>query len=55
MKPEPAPDVPGKTPWKRLDNAVRMIFTVPKEAVIKEEARLKKLRQKKRTKRKAIA
>jgi len=55
MKPQPAPKVPGKTPWKRLDNAVRLVFSVPKEAVLKEEARLKKLSQKKRAKKKAIA
>jgi hypothetical protein len=55
MKPEPPPKVPGKTPWQRLDNAVRTIFSVPREAVLKEEAKLKKLRQKKRAKKKAIA
>jgi hypothetical protein len=55
MKPQPAPKVPGKTPWKRLDNAVRLVFSVPKEAVLKEEARLKKLKQKKRIKKKAVA
>jgi hypothetical protein len=55
MKPEPAPKVEGKTPWKRLDNAVRHIFTVSKEDVLKEEARLKKLNQKKRATKKAIA
>jgi len=52
---EPAPKVPGKTPWERLDNAVRSVFSVPKEAVLKEEAKLKRLRQKKRAKKKAIA
>jgi len=55
MKPEPPPDVPGKTPWKKLDNAVRHIFTVSKEDVLKEESRLKKSRHKKRSKQKAIA
>jgi hypothetical protein len=52
MKPQPAPKVPGKTPWERLDSAVRTVFTVPKEAVLKEEARLKCLRQKQRAKKK---
>jgi hypothetical protein len=33
MKPAPAPDVPGNTPWEKLDNAVRKIFTVPKSAI----------------------
>jgi hypothetical protein len=46
MKTEPAPKVEGKTPWKRLDNAVRHIFTVSKEDVLKEEARLKQTRAK---------
>jgi len=55
MKIEPAPKVEGKTPWKRLDNAVRHIFTVSKEDVLKEEARLKQPRPKKRPKRRVIA
>jgi hypothetical protein len=55
MKPEPAPKVEGKTPWKRLDNAVRHIFTVSKEDVLKAEAKEKQSRQKKRSKQKAIA
>jgi hypothetical protein len=36
-----APEVPGNTPWEKLDNAVRTIFGVSKEALLKEEARLK--------------
>lgn len=48
MKPSPAPEVPGNTDWERLDNAVRKVFTVPREALLKEEARLKKLRDKKK-------
>ncbi len=55
MKPEPAPKVEGKTPWKKLDNAVRHIFTVSKEDVLKEEAKSKKARHKKQPRRKAIA
>ena len=50
MKPAPAPNVPGNTEWERFDNAFRKIITVPKEAFVKEEARLKKLREKKRAK-----
>ena len=50
MKPAPAPKIPGSTSWERLDNAVRMVLTVPKEAALKEEARLKKLRTRKRAK-----
>lgn len=55
MKPEPPPKVPGKTPWKRLDNAVRHIFTVSKEDVLKAEAKEKRARTKKPTRRKAVA
>lgn len=53
MKPLPPPDVPGNTEWERFDNAVRAVFSVPKEAVLKEEARQKKQRAKKRAKKKA--
>jgi len=55
MKPEPPPKVPGKTPWERLDNAVRTVLAVPKDAVLREEAKLKKARHKKRERRKAAA
>lgn len=55
MKTEPPPKVPGKTPWKRLDNAVRHIFTVSKDDVLKAEAKVKQSRQKKRTRRKVTA
>jgi hypothetical protein len=55
MKPEPPPEVPGKTPWQRLDNAVRAVFSVSKEDVLKEEARLKNPKPKKRTRRKVAA
>lgn len=50
MKPASSVRVPGDTPWERLDNAVRTIFKVPKDALLKEERRQKKLRQKKREK-----
>ena len=48
MKPSPAPDVPGNTPWERLDSAVRTVFSVPKEAFLKKETRLRKRREKKK-------
>ncbi len=48
MKPLPAPDVPGNTPWERMDNAVRAIFSVPKDSFLKKEARAKKRREKKK-------
>ncbi|MGI8958545.1 MAG: hypothetical protein ACR2IV_02055 [Bryobacteraceae bacterium] len=44
MKPAPAPNVPGKTEAERFDNAVRKVFSVSKEAYLKEEARLKRAR-----------
>jgi hypothetical protein len=50
MKSAPAPNVPGDTPGERFDNAFRKIMTVPKEAFLKEAARLKKLRERKRAK-----
>ncbi len=50
MKSEPAPDVPGNTPWERLDNAVRTVLGVPKKAVLKEEAKQKRQREKARAK-----
>ena len=48
MKPTPAPEVPGSSDWERLSNAVTKVFTVRKEALRKEEERLKKLRAKKK-------
>ena len=50
MKPLPAPQVPGKTEFERFDNAVRQVLSVPKEAVLKQEAREKKTRERKRHK-----
>jgi hypothetical protein len=38
MKPLPPPNVPGNTPWEKMDNALRTILKVPKEAVVKQEA-----------------
>jgi hypothetical protein len=55
MKPEPPPEVPGKTPWEKLDNAVRHIFTVSKDDIVKAEAKAKQSRQKQRTRRKIAA
>jgi hypothetical protein len=38
MKPVPPP-VPGNTEAERFDNAVRKMFTVSKEDLLKEEAK----------------
>ena len=48
MKPLPAPRVPGNTEFERFDNAVRQVLSVPKEALLKQEAREKKKRERKR-------
>ena len=50
MKPAPPPRVPGNTEAERMDNAVRKLFTVSKDAYLKEEARLKRARARKRAK-----
>jgi hypothetical protein len=40
----------GGTPWARLDRAFQTVLTVPKQKLLKEEARQKRLSQKKRSK-----
>ncbi len=47
-KPLPPVPVPGDTPWERLDSAVRMAFSVPKEAVLKQEAKEARARARKK-------
>lgn len=47
MKTDSAPEVPGNTPWERLDSAVRAILRVPKERLIEEETKIKGQREKK--------
>lgn len=49
MKPIPAPEVPGNTPWEKLDNAVRKVFTVSKDDLLKAE--VTKARQRGKTRR----
>jgi len=48
MKPLPAPDVPGDSPSERLSNALRMVLTVSKEDLLKEEAKWKVKNRKRR-------
>jgi len=50
MKPQPAPSVPGDTEAERFDNAVRKMFSVPKESVLKEEAKYQRKQARKRAK-----
>jgi len=51
---KPPPDLPEGTPWEKLDRAFRTVITVPKAALLKEEARLKRLRKKRRVKKSVI-
>jgi len=48
MKPEPPPYVPGNTDSERFDNAVRMMFTVSKEEVVRREAEWERARKRKK-------
>ena len=47
MKPSPAPNVPGKTEAERFDNAVRNIFSVSREELLKREAEWQRQRPEK--------
>lgn len=53
MKPLPAPDVPGNTEAERMDNALRKVLTVSKEALLKAEAKWKRARARKKRAKKA--
>jgi hypothetical protein len=48
MKPLPAPHIPGSTEAERMDNAVHKMFSVSKEDILKEEAKWKRARARKR-------
>jgi len=48
MKPLPAPNVPGKTESERFDNALRHVFTVSKDDLLKRKSEEKKSRQRKK-------
>jgi hypothetical protein len=50
MKPLPAPNVPGETEAERFDFAVRKMFSVSKDAVLKAEAKQARARARKRAK-----
>lgn len=50
MKPLPAPKVPGDTEAERMSNALRLVLTVSKDELLKEEVRQKRKREKKRGK-----
>jgi len=48
MRPLPAVPVPGETPWERLDSAVRAVFSVSKDALLREESKQTRQRARKR-------
>jgi len=48
--PTPAALPEGGTPAERLDMAFRKVLTVPKESLLREEAKEKRQREKKREK-----
>jgi hypothetical protein len=48
MKPLPAPNVPGKTEFERFDNAMRQVFTVSKDDLLKKEAKDKRKKERKK-------
>jgi hypothetical protein len=52
VKSAPAPNVPGNTEAERFDNAIRKMFSVPKEAILKAEVKWKQARAKKKRARK---
>ena len=52
MKPLPPPKIEGKTEWERFDNAVRKILTVPKEVILKAEAKEQRRKERKREQKK---
>jgi len=53
MKPAPAPNVRGNTEFERFDNAVTKLLSVPKEAFLRAEAKLKRRRENKRAAKKS--
>jgi len=50
MKPLPAPEVQGNTPWERFNNVLKTVMKVPKETILREEAKEKRKRERKRQK-----
>ncbi len=51
MKPQPPPDVPGNTDAERFDNAIRKMFSVSKDDLLRQERKRKRgARPRKKTK-----
>ena len=55
MNPQPAPNIPGNTEWERFDNAVTKLFSVPKAAFVKQDAKQRAKNRKRRAKAKKDA
>jgi hypothetical protein len=53
MKPLPPPAIPGSTDAERMDNAVRKMFSVSKEELLKREAVSKRAQARKKRAKKA--
>lgn len=51
MKPLPPPPVKGDTPSERMSNALTAVLRVPKEVVLREEAKEKRKHERKRARR----
>lgn len=47
---KPAPEVPGNTPWERLDSAVRKIFSVSKDEIATPPRKRAKKRPRRKSK-----
>jgi hypothetical protein len=50
MKTAQTSPLPEETPWARRDRAFRTVIKVPKEALLKEEPKVKRQSQKERNK-----
>jgi hypothetical protein len=50
MNPPPTPSIPGDTLAERLINGLKIALTVPRSALVKEEAKPKKKRARNRAK-----
>ncbi len=48
MKPLPPLEIQGRTPAERMDNALRTVLKVPKEVILREEAKEQRKRERQR-------
>jgi hypothetical protein len=54
MKPLPAPNVPGRTEAERFDTALRHVFTVSKEDIVRREAKEKRKKERKKEQKRGV-